>query len=203
MSKRTAERAPPALHGVGLVSNQDTMIQSHLDTTKINTATVIQAGFEMALMTMLANLEYLRYRMETASQKQQASRVLLRAEELLGMIVKFSDENMVQDSTMTLQEAVNTAARFYGNLVPVREQFKGWMLSKIFGSSESNLPTLTTQTRQEQFTRCLEALSDTVVNYFTAFTERFDSSLAARIWVESAAGFIADLNRVIRDTRVN
>ncbi|WP_020470746.1 hypothetical protein [Zavarzinella formosa] len=164
--------------------------------------TLVNDSFELALMTLLANLEYLRQEMEHNSEQHQPTKALAKAEEMLEDLVKFADEQKLPQISASIREATAQVGRFYEILAPVRDQFQEGGFRKFFGLGGLGRKLPKTDGRQEQYARCLESVNEATLQYFIAFTEHFSCSKAARPWVETAAGFLADLKRVIRDIKV-
>jgi len=158
-------------------------------------------SYEMALMALLANLEYLRHRMEVeGAQKSQPEKAIARASQIVEQLSTFASEQGFPQTSLVIREATAHSEHFFAALTPVQNLGEtpetGGGFRKWFGLGRK---VANTEGHREPASRCLESLNEATTNYFIAFTERFGNSKLARPWVETASGFLADLKRVGRD----
>lgn len=158
-------------------------------------------SFELALLALLANLEYLRHRMEVEGTRDMLpDKALVRASQIIDQLTTFASEHGINDSSPAVREGNSYMDQFFGALSPVQilsdSNAGSGGFRKWFGLGKKHS---TTPCQRESASRCIDILYEATLNYFVAFTEKFSNSRLARPWVETASGFLADVKRVARD----
>jgi hypothetical protein len=163
--------------------------------------TVVNDDYEMSLMGLLANLEYQRHRIEIEGARRETDKTLERAGHMVEALVKFSNDQKISDTSLAMREAANQVGLFFGALSPVTDlnEAEPGGLRRWLGFGKKPTPA---EPKREQTLRCLDSLCEATLQFFIAFTERFADSKSARPWVETAAGFLADLKRAGREAPV-
>ncbi|HVK19394.1 MAG TPA: hypothetical protein VM533_20840 [Fimbriiglobus sp.] len=152
--------------------------------------------WQSALAGLLARLEHHRAGMIGRRLAADAGLLLDRAE---AMVVAVEDlargTTFPAKLTPAVGEAVARAGMFVSAAQEVREELKqGLVRSVLTALSRAAVPSAAPAVRN-----CLESAGEALNGYFTLFTEKYPSSLAARGWVDAASGFVADYRQLVRD----
>lgn len=151
--------------------------------------------WQSALAGLLARLEHLRSGMIGRRLAADAGWLLDRVE---AMVVAVEDLARVTHFPAKLApaagEAVARAGMFVSSAHAVRDGLrKGLFRSVLTALSRASVPSAAPAVRN-----CLESAGEAINGYFTLFTEKYPSSLAARNWVDAASGFLADYKQLVR-----
>jgi hypothetical protein len=141
-----------------------------------------EGDYEDQLIGLLARLDHVREGLASAVAARRPALAMTRAGELMGHLTAFGNRHF-PFAGPEVRDALARVAEFKGGLDLLREPGRA-------GEEDA---------RQAVTRRCFAALCESVLAYFTAFTNRFPTSRAARGWVEVAATFAADLKRSVRD----
>lgn len=134
-------------------------------------------AIENELVSLLGQLDFLREKMVLARDEGRRSELLALLEELLKQVSAFADEQIPFHSSLEMKAAESQANEFRSSLHRLKK-----------GEDPKEEDTIS----QQAFT----ALQESVLAYFSAFTRRFSTSLAARSWVDVAATFVVDLKQI-------
>jgi hypothetical protein len=151
--------------------------------------------WQSALAGLLARLEHLRSGIIGRRLAADAGWLLDRAEAMVAAV-----EDLARETTFPAKlapaagEAVARAGMFVSAAHQVRDGLKqGLFRSVLTALSRAAVPSAAPAVRA-----CLDAAGEAIHGYFTLFTEKYPSSLAARNWVDAASGFLADYKQLVR-----
>lgn len=153
-------------------------------------------AWQSGLAGLLARLDHARSELAGHRLGADAGWLLDRAEEMIAAAETFAHGAALPARLANTEaEAVARAGKFLTTAHGVRETLhKG-----LFRSVLSTLTGTTGSGVAPAVRGALEAAAETLGSYFTLFTERFGSSIAARGWVEAATAFLMDFRELIRD----
>jgi hypothetical protein len=151
--------------------------------------------WQSALAGLLARLEHDRSAMTGRRLAADAGWLLDRAEAMVVAVEDLARETTFPAKlTPAVGEAVARAGVFVSAAQEVREGLKrGLVRSVLTALSRAAVPSAAPAVRS-----CLESAGEALNGYFTLFTDRYPSSLAARGWVDAASGFLADYKQLVR-----
>lgn len=129
---------------------------------------------EVDLLTLLGQLEYYREAMMLSRLEGRVARVVELSEKILQDVIANADEHPSFATVVELKTAAAKARDFQNVLTQAKNRDR-------------------MQGEDTLVKRCLLALQEAVIAYFTTFTRRFSTSTAARSWVEVAAIFVVDI----------
>ena len=165
------------LHGAGTPTRPQ--IQAPDSDAEPGDTDVVDDTYEDDLFGLLAHLEHLREGMVGA----KPSHVLALGSQIVEQVVAFGERYGPIGPLLPGPDPTESrTAEFRAALKPL------WVQVKDGGSKA-----------QPAAGPCYVALYDAVFAYFTAFTNRFPTSRAARGWVEVAATYVTELKRTLRD----
>jgi len=141
-----------------------------------------KGDYEDQLIGLLARMDHVREGLASAVGSRRPGVAVSRAVELMNHLTTFANIHF-PFAGPEVREALARVTEFQGGVDLLREPSR---------PGEEDARKLVTR-------RCFNALCEGVLAYFTAFTNRFPTSRAARGWVEVAATFAADLKRSVRD----
>ncbi len=160
----------------------------------------MKAGYspnlEGDLIRLLSLLDSSRNQLEQTSPKKGSTTVLKHLHTMVNAIIGVADQHVTakvvsRDATSALQKILEFYAA-YRNLLPD---------PKVMGFRailQKEQISHTGDVYNDLFRRCLGSFQEVVQSYFSLFTQRFESSLKARDWVEVAAGFLVELRQTTR-----
>jgi hypothetical protein len=145
------------------------------------------------LLDLLAGLEHLRGGLAGRRLSADGAAVLGVFEQMLQQTEALAGRTRFADDAGDAQtEAVGRAGAFLTALAGLRPASRGLVASVLGGRSRGPLPAAAVR-------ECANAGFEAVNAYFALFTDRFQSSRAARGWVDAASSFLADLKSDVRD----
>jgi hypothetical protein len=152
--------------------------------------------WQSALAGLLARLEHHRAGMADRRLAADAGWLLDRAEAMVIAVEDLARETTFPPKLAPAEgEAVARAGVFVSKAHKVRDGLKqGLFRSVLTALSRAAVPSAAPAVRS-----CLESAGEALNGYFTLFTEKYPSSLAARGWVDAASGFVADYRQLVRD----
>lgn len=152
-------------------------------------------AWQSALAGLLARLEHHRSGMTGRRLAADAGWLLDRAEAMVVAAEDLARETVFPAKlTPAVGEAVARAGVFVSKANKVRDGMKqGLFRSVLTALSRAAVPSAAPAVRS-----CLESAGEALNGYFTLFTEKYPSSLAARSWVDAASGFVADYKQLVR-----
>jgi hypothetical protein len=153
-------------------------------------------AWQSALAGLLARLEHHRSGMTGRRLAADAGWLLDRAEAMVVAVEDLARETTFPPKLAPAEgEAVARAGLFVSKANKVRDGLKqGLFRSVLTALSRAAVPSAAPAVRS-----CLESAGEALNGYFTLFTEKYPSSLAARGWVDAASGFVADYRQLVRD----
>lgn len=159
---------------------------------------VIDTAYEGDLLHLLSRLDFLRRGAEKAKQSGQWRETIsfsrLLAKRIGEMVDKHVPANLVSEELLAAQTHRRAFEVMFMSLIrklPPRSRWHRWGLGR-------ETIELTEADRQE-VKNCYSTLGEYVKNAFSVFINRYPSSSSARSWVEAAAIFLVDFNRMVRD----
>lgn len=159
---------------------------------------VVDIAYETDLLHLLSRLDFLRRGAEKAKAAGQWRETMSLARLVVKRIgevaLKHVPANLDSEELRAahanrreFEEEFNTLAR----KLPPRSRWHRWGIGR-----EAIALSLEDRT---QMKACFAKLGEFVKNAFSVFINRYPSSSSARGWVEAAAIFLVDFNRMVRD----
>jgi hypothetical protein len=160
----------------------------------------MKAGYspnlEGDLIRLLSILDSSRNRLEQIPPQKGAILVLKQLHFMVNAIIGVADQHITakvvsRDANGALKKIIEFYA-IYRSLLPDSPSLH---FMALFHKEKLAFQG---DVYQDLFCRCVNLFQDIVQSYFSLFTQRFESSLKARDWVEVAAGFLVELKQTTR-----
>lgn len=160
----------------------------------------MKAGYspnlEGDLIRLLSILDSSRNRLEQIPPQKGATLVLRQLNSMVNAILGVADQHVTAKVvSRDANGALNKVIEFYSVYRSLLPDTPSLHLMTLFHKEKLALQG---DLSQDLFCRCVNLFQDIVQSYFSLFTQRFESSLKARDWVEVAAGFLVELKQTTR-----
>ncbi len=153
-------------------------------------------AWQAELVELLAGIEHVRWALRGLRAVAGGAALLSFAEGTLQACEGLAGDTPFAPHTADAQaEAVAKAGAFVSKLAQVRPTSHGGLLRSVFSAFAAETAPLDPPALQD----CLLAHHEGLHAYFALFTDHFQSSKAARGWVDAASCFLADYKTMIRD----
>jgi hypothetical protein len=175
----------------------DTAHQLHNNTVDATPAPALDPRpWQSSLAGLLARMEHIRSEMAGRRLSADAGWLLDRAEAMV-----LAAEELARATAFPARlaraeaDAVARTGVFISTAHGVRDGLKrGLFRSVLTALSRATIPSVAPAVRD-----CLETAGEALNGYFTLFTEKYPSSLAARGWVDAASAFLTDYRQLTRE----
>jgi hypothetical protein len=163
-----------------------------------NKVRVVDLAYEGDLLHLLSRLDFFRRGAEKARKNLQWREALSFARQIGRRLVEMIDKYIPTNLDSDELRAAHVAKREFETLLygiaqqlPPRSRWHRWGLMK-----EQLIVGEATQTK---IRTCLQKLGELLKSSFAVFINRYPSSSSARGWVEAAAIFLVEYNKMVRD----
>lgn len=159
---------------------------------------VVDVVYETDLLHLLSRLDFLRRGAEQAKAASQWRETLSLARLVVKRISEVAERHVPANLDGEESRAAHANRREFEGMfsalvrkLPPRSLWHRWG----FGRETIELSL----EDRRQIKACYAKLSEFVKNIFSVFINRYPSSSSARGWVEAAAIFLVDFNRMVRE----
>lgn len=158
---------------------------------------------EMALVSLLARLEHFRLELIRSIRSRKLGMIVQAVQDMMSAVTGFADKNCPPDGTEDHRRCLAWLTQYHVTLQPLAAAISGSAIRSMLGLASKSLKPMAASERLASEKKLMNAVCETISSYFVIFTSRFESSRAARNWVETAASFLVELRRSVHETYSN